>query len=71
MAKAPNMCPMCNGDANKWIKVDTTRKGFSVTKAVIGGLILLNPVGLVAGALGKKKEIFSCANCGFRHEYDA
>ena len=29
MAYAPNKCPMC-GESDKWIKVDTDKKGFSV-----------------------------------------
>ncbi len=67
MAKAPNKCPMC-GEKTKWIKVDESKKGFSVGKAAVGGL-LLGPVGLVGGALGKKTECYACGNCGFQHEY--
>lgn len=63
---APYICPMC-GSSN-WVKVDTTKKGFSVGKAAIGG-ILLGPVGLLGGALGKKKECWCCRKCGFQHEY--
>ena len=66
--KAPLKCPMC-GEFSKWIKVDTTKKGFSVGKAAVGGL-LLGPVGLVGGALGKKKVCYCCGKCGFEHEYD-
>jgi tellurium resistance protein TerD len=53
----------------KWIKVDTSKKGYSVGKAALGGL-LLGPIGLVGGALGKKKSAYCCGNCGFSHEYD-
>ena len=28
------------------------------------------PIGLVGGALGKKKECYCCGKCGFQHEYD-
>ena len=68
MAKAPKKCPMCN-EAAAWKKVDTSKKGFSVGKAAVGGL-LLGPVGLVGGALGKKKSTYCCGKCGFSHEYD-
>lgn len=67
--KAPNRCPMCN-EFLHWKKIDTANKGFSVGKAAVGGL-LLGPVGLVGGALGKKKESWCCGKCGFQHEYDA
>lgn len=33
------------------------------------GAILLGPVGLVGGALGKKKQSYYCGKCGFNHEY--
>ena len=66
--RAPRKCPMC-GEAVRWIRVDVTKKGFSVGKAAVGG-ILLGPVGLLGGALGKKKVAYACGNCGFQHEYD-
>ncbi|MBO4418330.1 MAG: hypothetical protein J5789_00665 [Oscillospiraceae bacterium] len=66
--KAPQKCPMC-GEEKRWIKVDQAKRGFSVGKAAIGG-ILLGPVGLIGGALGKEKVDFACGNCGFQHEYD-
>lgn len=67
--KAPISCPMC-GERYNWKIVDTTKKGFSVGKAAVGGL-LLGPIGLVGGALGKKKVCYCCGKCGFEHEYDA
>lgn len=67
MAGAPSKCPMC-GEAVKWKKVDVQKKGFSVGKAAVGGL-LLGPFGLVGGALGKKMASYCCGNCGFSHEY--
>ena len=69
MAWIPNKCPMC-GELTKWKKVDTQKKGFSVGKAAVGG-ILLGPVGLLGGALGKRKEWWCCGSCGFQHEYNA
>ena len=67
MGKPPKQCPMC-GEKEKWILVDTSKKGFSVGKAAVGG-ILLGPVGLIGGALGKKKRCYCCGRCGFQHEY--
>lgn len=66
--KAPKCCPMC-GESNVWKQVDKTKKGFSVGKAAVGGL-LLGPVGLLGGALGKSKVCYCCGKCGFEHEYD-
>ena len=67
--KAPSSCPMCY-DMLRWKKVDVSKKGFSVGKAAVGA-VLLGPVGLVGGALGKKKATYYCGKCGFQHEYDA
>ena len=67
--KAPKQCPMCS-NSTSWIKVDVSKKGFSVGKAAVGG-ILLGPVGLIGGALGKKKNFYCCGKCGFQHEYDS
>ncbi len=65
--KAPNKCPMC-GEVKGWILIDDEKKGFSAGKALVGG-VLLGGIGLVAGFLGKKKNIYYCKNCGFQHEY--
>lgn len=65
---APSRCPMC-GESIKWRLVDVSKKGYSVGKAAIG-TVLLGPVGLAAGALGKKKVSYACGRCGFQHEYD-
>ena len=67
--RAPEKCPMCSKSEN-WKKVDEGKKGFSVGKAAAGALIL-GPIGLVGGALGKKKVYYYCGDCGFGHEYDA
>lgn len=64
---APKQCPMC-GEICMWKKVDTQNKGFSVGKAAFGGL-LFGPIGLLGGALGKKKVWYACGKCGFQHEY--
>lgn len=65
--KAPSKCPMC-GEIVQWKKVDQRNKGFSVGKAAVGGL-LLGPLGLIGGVLGKKREFYYCGACGFSHEY--
>lgn len=65
--KAPSQCPMC-GSSIAWKHVDTTKKGFSLGKAAVGG-ILLGPIGLLGGALGKKKVYYCCGKCRFEHEY--
>ena len=66
--QAPDKCPMC-GEQLKWKNVDTQKKGFSVGKAV-AGCLLVGPVGLIGGALGKKKKFYYCGTCNFQHEYD-
>ena len=63
----PDKCPMC-GERTRWIEVDNDKKGFSVGKAAAGGL-LLGPIGLLGGALGKKTAFYCCGSCGFQHEY--
>lgn len=67
MGAAPNRCPMC-GEVLQWKLVATSNKGFSVGKAAVGA-VLLGPVGLLGGALGKKKQTYYCGKCGFHHEY--
>lgn len=67
MSKAPSACPAC-GSQSGWVKVDSSNKGFSVGKAAAGA-VLLGPIGLVGGALGKKKDTYYCKSCGFRNDY--
>lgn len=64
MGNAPNRCPMC-GKVIRWKLVDTSNKGF---RAAVGA-VLLGTVGLIGGALGKKKQTYYCGKCGFHHEY--
>lgn len=66
---APIKCPMC-GELYEWRYAGTERKGLSAGKAAIGG-IAFGPVGLAAGALGKKKSTYVCGRCGFSRDYDA
>lgn len=67
MGKAPTQCPM-RGEILRWRLVNTSNKGFSVGKAATGA-VLFGPVGLIGGALGKKKQAYYCGKCGFHHEY--
>ena len=41
--------------------------GFSGGKAVLGA-VLLGPIGVAAGALGKKKVLYRCNKCGYMVE---
>lgn len=66
MGYAPNKCPVCG--SYSWIKVDTDKKGVSAGKAAVGG-VLLGPIGLAAGLLGKKYSTYYCKACGFKQEY--
>ena len=67
MSKAPSKCPMC-GEKKMWKQISKSKKGFSGGKAVVGGLIL-GPIGVVGGALGKKHVHYMCGKCQFNHEY--
>ncbi len=58
-------CPKCSYGKLKAIGERTG--GFSGGKAVVGGL-LLGPVGLAAGALGKKRITYVCNGCGYTVE---
>ncbi|SFB13386.1 MULTISPECIES: TerD family protein [unclassified Bacillus (in: firmicutes)] len=51
-------CPRCHST-----NVRTGQKGFGIGKAAIGGLIL-GPVGLLGGFIGKNQLKFSCNSCG-------
>lgn len=67
MAKQPpSKCPKCKKD-NTIEPMSEREGGFSGKKAAIGG-ILLGPVGIAAGALGKKKVMYQCTECGYSLE---
>jgi len=60
---APTICPKC-GKTGTMELTSERQGGVSGGKAVVGG-ILLGPIGLLAGALGKKKTLFVCSNCKY------
>ncbi len=51
-------CPRCHST-----NVRTGEKGFGIGKAAIGGLIL-GPIGLLGGFIGKNQLKFTCQSCG-------
>lgn len=64
--KPPSMCPKCR-QMNSFEMMGERKGGFSGGKAVAGA-VLLGPIGLVGGALGKKKVAYQCSKCGYMIE---
>lgn len=58
-------CPKCRIGYLQAISERTG--GFSGGKAVLGAVIA-GPIGLAAGALGKKKVTYVCNRCGYSVE---
>ena len=59
------LCPKCK---HGYLQSVSERKGgFSEGKAVAGA-VLFGPVGVAAGALGKKKVTYQCSSCGYTIE---
>lgn len=54
-------CPKCGC---VMVPVAQRKGGFSVGKAAVGG-IFLGPLGLLGGALGKKRETYQCLSCNY------
>lgn len=63
---APTTCPKC-GKARTMGLAGERQGGVSGGKAVVGA-VLLGPIGLLAGGLGKKKTLFVCSNCNYTVE---
>lgn len=58
-------CPKCR--RGYLIAVGERTGGFSGGKAALGA-VLLGPIGIAAGALGKKKTMYQCNKCGYTVE---
>ena len=52
-------CPKCGST-----QLTANKKGFSLGKAVAGGVLLVPIAGVVTGMIGKNKIIITCLNCG-------
>lgn len=60
-----NICPRCA--RGRLTPISERKGGFSGGKAVLGAVIA-GPIGLAAGALGKKKVTYVCNQCGYSIE---
>lgn len=58
-------CPKCG--MGFMSAVSERKGGFSGGKALVGAA-LVGPLGLAAGALGKKKTTYRCNRCGYTIE---
>lgn len=58
-------CPKCV--IGHLEKIGERTGGFSGGKAVLGAVVA-GPIGLAAGALGKKKITYMCKKCGYTVE---
>jgi hypothetical protein len=56
--ETPITCPKCGSS-----QIAAGKKGFGAGKAAVGGL-LLGPIGLLGGAIGKNKVRITCLKCG-------
>ncbi len=59
------LCPKCR--MGFLSPVSERRGGFSGGKAVLGAVVA-GPIGLAAGALGRKKTTYQCSRCGYTVE---
>lgn len=58
-------CPKCYLGYMK--KIGERKGGFSGGKALVGAVVA-GPIGLAAGALGKKLVTYECSRCGYTIE---
>lgn len=58
-------CPKCGSSSIS--PVSERQGGVSAKKALIG-TVIAGPVGLAAGALGKKKVLYQCSSCSYMIE---
>ena len=58
-------CPKCR--LGYLTSVGERTGGFSAGKAALGAVIA-GPIGLAAGALGRKKKMYACNRCGYTVE---
>ncbi len=65
MSMAYKNCPKCFWGHMQ--PVGERTGGFSGGKAAVGA-VLLGPLGLAAGALGKKRKTYCCDKCGYTVE---
>lgn len=52
-------CPKCGS-----ISLSGNKKGFGIGKAIIGTVLLNNPIGAIAGNINAKKVWVTCLKCG-------
>ncbi|MDB2091380.1 hypothetical protein [Clostridium paraputrificum] len=52
-------CPKCGST-----QLTANKKGFSLGKALVGGIALVPIAGVATGMLGKNKIIITCLSCG-------
>lgn len=64
-SKYLGICPNCYLGTLEAVSERTG--GFSAGKAALGAVIA-GPIGLAAGALGKKKTTYRCPKCGYTVE---
>lgn len=59
---ANTRCPKCRRGV--MLQIGERTGGFSAGKAALGA-VLVGPIGIAAGAMGKKKQICQCNMCGY------
>lgn len=52
-------CPKCGST-----QLTANKKGFSLGKALVGGLVLVPIAGVATGMIGKNKILITCLSCG-------